>query len=377
MAKLDALGQHIWSQSFPVTASIEFAIEAMDVAADDSVVAVGYHAGPVDFGGGPSADPTGRSFFVVKVSSSGQVLWSKTYQPSGQAVAHDVAVDSLGHVYVVGEFDGTVDLGVGPPLTTHGMTDLFVLKLDSSGSAVWREGIGGAGDDRGTAVAVDPTDAVVIAGSVSSSVSLFGGPPVPGLFNNACLVKIDASGAHQFSLGTTKQASSIEAIVADSPNRIVLSGMHGTGLDLAGANLPLSNDGHRDLFVMTIDGSGVLGWVYNVVLSSGFEIGNLAEGPSGDLFVGGSMGGTVDFGLGPHTALGFFDMFVLRLDGIGGGAVWSRSYPSSGLDRIGGLGLDASGRLFVTGDFQSSLNLGPVTLMATSVSDAMVAELLP
>src|SRR5262245_35030122 len=53
------------------------------------------------------------------------------------------ATDPLGNSYVTGQFYGTVGFGLLPPLTSLGESDVFVVKYDNQGVALWAVRAGG------------------------------------------------------------------------------------------------------------------------------------------------------------------------------------------------------------------------------------------
>ena len=59
-----------------------------------------------------------------------------------------------GNSYITGNFQGTVDFG-GGDVTSAGNMDIFVLKLNSSGTFQWVNTYGSTSDDWGWDIAVD------------------------------------------------------------------------------------------------------------------------------------------------------------------------------------------------------------------------------
>jgi len=135
---------------------------AFGVALDGSgnVYTVGFFEGTADFDPGPDAfnlTSAGRAgdIFVSKLDSAGNFVWARAMSgPSPQEEqrfripnsAFGVALDGSGNVYTVGRFEGTVDFDPGPGtfnLTSAGSVDIFLLKLDSTGSFVWVRTMGG------------------------------------------------------------------------------------------------------------------------------------------------------------------------------------------------------------------------------------------
>ena len=61
-----------------------------------------------------------------------------------------IAVDGSNNLYVNGSFSWTVDFDPGDEtsnLISNGLSDIFILKLDSLGNFVWVKGVGGTSFD--------------------------------------------------------------------------------------------------------------------------------------------------------------------------------------------------------------------------------------
>ncbi|WP_437815088.1 hypothetical protein [Sorangium sp. So ce1078] len=97
-----------------------------------------------------------------------QPPWARGYGDTGADVGWSIASDAAGNYYVTGSFEGTVDFGAGP-LTSAGLTDVFLLKLDPSGALLWSKRFGSAYAEAGGAVAVDGSGNVLLAGIDSNT----------------------------------------------------------------------------------------------------------------------------------------------------------------------------------------------------------------
>ena len=107
------------------------------------------------FGGGPS------DAFVAKLNADGSLAYS-TYvggqgADSGRGIAVDGGVPGFGNAFVTGWSDDAGSfLGV-PFLGASGSSiDAFVVKLDATGRWVYGTSFGGSGEDRGSAIALEP-----------------------------------------------------------------------------------------------------------------------------------------------------------------------------------------------------------------------------
>ena len=77
------------------------------------------------------------SFFLNHIFLFGQSYqWAKSVGGGSDDIGSAIALDSLGNTYILGAFYGTADLDPGPGvfnLTTNGLGDAFILKLNISG----------------------------------------------------------------------------------------------------------------------------------------------------------------------------------------------------------------------------------------------------
>ncbi|WP_437729919.1 hypothetical protein [Sorangium sp. So ce1335] len=134
------------------------------------------------------------------------LVWAHGYGGPGNERGAAIASDAAGNFYVTGAFEGTVDFGAGP-LTSAGGEDIFLLKLDPSGTLLWSKRFGSSSRERGDAVAIDGSGNVLLAGSYSGGLGYptvdFGGGPLESSDDSAVVfvVKLDAAGNHLWSRG--------------------------------------------------------------------------------------------------------------------------------------------------------------------------------
>ena len=115
------------------------------------------------------------------------VEWTKFFETSiADQVGQDIAKDNNGNTYITGQFDGTVDFDPGPGIfnLTAQQRDIYVCKLDSSGSFVWAISVAGGGpslsNNMGKSIALDGNNNIYITGTFAGAVDF---DPGPGVFN--------------------------------------------------------------------------------------------------------------------------------------------------------------------------------------------------
>src|SRR5262249_36134175 len=114
--------------------------------------------------------------YVAKYSPAGRLLWARDLaSSSGNYVdGWGVTVDGAGNVYVNGWFTGTATIGT-TSLTSAGGEDLYVAKLDSTGTALWAVDFGGSGTfEEPGGLAVDGAGNVYVTGLFEGTAA-FGG----------------------------------------------------------------------------------------------------------------------------------------------------------------------------------------------------------
>lgn len=171
LARLDPKGTAVWGKRF---GDVKLQVPR-DLAIDATgrLVISGEMQGTVDFGGGPIAAPSTRSF-IAQYDGNGAHQWSKLVG-DGSVQTYGVAHDGLGQVLVTGHFSGASDFG-GGKLTSEGSNDIFALKLDAAGKHVWSRRFGDFMSQTAFDIAGSSTGSVAITGQFQGGVNFGGGP---------------------------------------------------------------------------------------------------------------------------------------------------------------------------------------------------------
>jgi hypothetical protein len=214
---LTSAGNYAWASTYyGQSGSTSGYSVAYSLALDGSgnVIVGGHYGGLVDFkpGSGTTTLPTAGGGFVTKLNANGALVWAKALEKTSTVGStlisvYGLAVDASGSIYATGHLygssgGGSVDFDPGPGMhsrTTAGGSDIFVLKLNSTGNFAWAETFGGAGSDIGWGVAVDLAGTVHLAGAYQGTVDFDPDPidvfnlTTPGTRSNLFLVKLTQS----------------------------------------------------------------------------------------------------------------------------------------------------------------------------------------
>ena len=108
--------------------------------------------------------------YLQKLDSSGNLVWVKTFSGPENIFGYAVMVDNQGNAYLAGSFSGTADFDPGAGVTqfTASGSDAFIVKLSSSGALVWARKMGSADTEVVLGIAVDSSRNVYATGYFGS-----------------------------------------------------------------------------------------------------------------------------------------------------------------------------------------------------------------
>jgi hypothetical protein len=163
LARLDEAGQLQWFQkpNYSTTPSLHTDIYGVSSDADGNVFA----AGIADFAYTSGYPFAGGKAVVAKHGLDGTLLWSAVIPTPFQSSATDVALDSLGNIYICGStsrVSGGVDTGDD---------DAFWAKFSPQGDLLWFEEWGTPFGDFASGLAVDQTGRVFVSASTFRTIN--------------------------------------------------------------------------------------------------------------------------------------------------------------------------------------------------------------
>jgi len=313
-------------------------------------------AGPPDTGDANFQPPSCVAGSGGAPGAHGSVTFAEQFGCGSDNFIADFAVDSAGNIYAIGSVRDTIDFGNGV-LTCDGTSDdVFLVKFDPSGHALWSHRYGDAAFQDPTGIAVDTSGNVVIAIANYGTVDFGLGPLVSAGSSDVVLAKFDPAGTpiwqQQFGDADGQFPS---AMVATPSGGFAVVGMFYGAVSFGGATFSTSTT-ISSSFVAAFDAAGRHVWSTQFV-PVGSLSGNLADDivsdATGAVTISGSAypgsgGSGIDFGLGtvsvPSSSSHTYQPYIVHLD-PSGHALWSHVYVNCSFD----IAIDSLGNVVAFG----------------------------
>ncbi len=113
----------------------------------------------------------GLDMWIAKLDSTGTGIWAVTYGGPGDDRDVSVVLDAKGDVYLTGTFTTSISFGT-IALTSVGGVDHFIAKLDgTNGSPIWAISFGSVNNENAGRIAVDNNGHVAWTGNVAGALN--------------------------------------------------------------------------------------------------------------------------------------------------------------------------------------------------------------
>lgn len=393
-----------WGKSFG--GEYDDTVQKVLVDSQDNVVIIGnFNSEKINFGGGDLFRGSSASKgFVAKFDKDGNNLWSMAIE----GFLKTAGVFSNGDILLGGEFSGIINIS-GNQLVSKGGSDIYFVKLSSTGGFNWVKTFGGNKDDKLFLISISPSNEIVISGEFDSDYINLGGDNLIGntffaKFNNNMthiwsksysLLKINSVdyvssniyvagvfdgytniGCSNFSnkggsdvffakmneYGDCVSSYSfggnnnekVVSLLIDSNKYIYLIGSYSSGVIDFGGGKKITNKGGSDIFIVGLDSN------YGIVLLKSFgdyfdeEPTQAVLDYNQDLVITGYyQSNPIDFGGGNHTNSGMADAYILKLD-KNGDFLFSKTFGNTEFEVGKSIGILSNNDIIFTASFGSS-----------------------
>ncbi len=289
-----------------------------------------------------------------------------------------IALDAADNLYIIGNFSGTVAFG-GTTLVSAGGTDGFVAKWSpTTNQFLWASALGGSQNERLLTLAVQGT-------------SLYVGGSFEGTWGAGSTQLTSAGGTDGLVAKLTDIGPGLALVwaqrlggpLADYVSGVAVSGtgVFATGNFVGSINVgssQLVSAGDADMFVVKLLDSGPsssVAWVQQ----AGGTLRDQANGiavSGASVYIVGLFYGTTHLGSTSLTSAGIYDGFVAKLTDAGTSASfgWTKQVGFYFLDEVRAVAVQGNA-VYITGFFDTLVQLDAITLTARDMTDVFVAKL--
>jgi len=358
---VDGLGQNTWVKTFGGSGS-EVG-NSITSSTDGGYVLTGRtYSNDGDFEGLYKGD---GDIFVMKLNSSGETVWKKTYGGYGDDIGQSITTTNDGGYVLTGwtrsndgDFRGM----------NKGDIDIFVIKLNSNGEIVWKKTYGGSGIEEGNSITTTTDGGYVLTGWTTSNDGDFSGMYKGS--DDIFVIKLNSSGETVWkkTYGGRFDGEEGYSITTTDDGGYVLTGVtYSNDGDFNG----MSKGGNSDIFVMKLNSSGETVWKKTFGGSDG-DYGNSITTTTDGGYV---LTGETRSNDGDFTGMnkGLRDIFVMKLNS-NGNTVWKKTFGGSRDDWGNSITTTTDGGYVLTG-WTTSSNDGDFIGMNKGQFDIFVIKL--
>lgn len=244
--------------------------------------------------------------FIQKLDPNGNLCWVKRLGGALKESGTAIALDVNNNVYIAGVFEGTADINPDDVeefnQTSVGLSDVFLIKLDSDGHFSWGNSYGGSDIESARAIKVDRDENIVIVGDFTGECDF---NPSIDETNNLSSTKIDVS--------------------------FVKNG-----------------------YILKLDAKGNYTWAKAINGNGKVNINSVDSWNSSNYYFIGTFEKTTDFdpnqGITSLTPMALQDVFILKLT-FSGDFVWAKQFGAECPDEAAKMVIDRDENIYFTGSF--------------------------
>ncbi len=298
-------------------------------------------AGHASTGDGDVGNNKGETdIWVTKLDENGNLVWENNYGGTEDDRANEIIQLSDGGFLVAG-YSFSSD---GDVTSNNGLEDFWVIRLDQSGSLVWKSSLGGSGADIAESVIETSDGGFIVAGYTYSSDDDIGGDNNGGA--DFWIVKMNQNGDDVWERnfgGTDNEFGESVREAADGGFVIVGSALSSDG-DVG------NNSGEEDMWVIKVSNDGDLEWESNFGGSAEDRANELFITSDDEIYISG-FSESADGDVGNNSGLS--DFWVVKLDNSGD-LIWENNYGGTDQDIARSIDQTTDGGFVITGRSSSS-----------------------
>ena len=377
MVKYDNLGNVLWARAFTGPGDYD---QIFSIAIDNAnnIYIAGHGTNNLYIG----SHLLHGYEILAKLDSSGNVLWAKDITNMTSYTNWESICHLNNNIYYLSEFGNnfsSVILG-NDTLVTNGLSDIYLMKCDTSGNILKAIKIGGTDSDFPDQVTTDNNSHLYITGSTLSTSINFGNLNLnmnylPSHHNGGFIAKLDSSMNTIWSIKISDNCTPYSVITDKSDNVYVTGSYTYDTIAVNGFMLFNSYPGTKDIFLAKYDSSGNFLWAKRAggnrddVVNMNYS---LARDSYNNIYLSGNFtSSTITFGnnslINNYGIYNYPDIFICKYDSLGND-IWATSIGGDYKEYEGCITVDNMDNLFIVGEnIRDTFAIGTDTMKTTGI----------
>ncbi|WP_243765899.1 hypothetical protein [Polaribacter cellanae] len=287
---------------------------------DGSFAILGYTK---SFDGNVTSNAGFQDFWLLKISSSGNLLWQKTYGFSGADYGTSLLETNDNGYLITGVLDVSASGGQGnakPAGTKHAGGDYWAIKTNNSGTLEWSKYFGGSFTDTPLGVVKTADNGYILAGSSDSND--FNIKNNKGTYD-FWVIKISETGdlVWEKSFGGSEIDEARAIVATNDDNFIVIGDTRSSNKDIA------KNNGAADVWIVKITPNGEIIWE-KTIGGTNFDVARAVYKTQDNGFIIAGSSRSLDNGFSNN---GQNDALILKVD-KNGKMLWQKTIGGAKID---------------------------------------------
>ena len=325
-----------------------------------------------------NASPGMPDIFLARYDSSGNLVWAQGFGGADVDVCWGVAVDLQGNVIIVGQFVSSSLTFGSSTLTCAGQTDIFIVKLSSTGNVLWAKSVGAASSEWAPDVTTDLQNNIYVTGHYYSATLDFGSAVLTNSGGyDSYIAKYDSNGNCDWAIGFgSDDDDEAQGLTVDvSGNLWVTGGFESDSIAFGPTTIYNSGSNVPDIFVAKYDSTGSFLWAESVGGTSDDRSTDITSDSSGSVYVTGLFQSIyLYFASTLLPNAGIWDVFILKYDSSGG-QVWAKGAGGADFDYGLRIAVDEASNVYLTGIFGSpTISFDSIAISNSGAGDVFITK---
>ncbi len=279
VVKINSSGQKVWDKTFGGGQADYFT--SLSLTSDGGYILGGYSMSAVS-GDKTDNNKGGYDYWVIKINSLGQKVWDKTFGGNGSDELSSIISTTDGAFILAGS--SSSNSSVDKTENNIGYEDYWVLKVNSLGQKVWDKTIGGSGGDVLSNIITTSDEGYLLAGRSYSNISADKTENCKGSWDY-WIVKINA--AREKVWDKTLGGNSFDhlnSIISIADSKYILAGYSGSNIS---GDKTENNKGGNDFWLVKIDDLAQKVWDKTIGANGGEESAYIVSISNGEYYITG------------------------------------------------------------------------------------------